>query len=353
MPTGGYLRRQSGRLAARSPRYCGGPRARSAADAVEVDWGDRDQLLGSWSADSLSASGCGALPSASWISVSASSCAIHVPARGCRKLCQGWSGDISVLVDEAAAVCRWDDSKLLPVGVWRLRRCQRNSVSGVTSHPARLGRGSAAAIAPSKLRSASVSSGRSTCPFERPKRTAKRANDTSNRYRMRHMASQDAAHHAWSAHRTIFWAPTGIFTGNCPCGFGLVRLVVLGRAARVRCVPAQQGEQSGMINPKSRRRSEKRLPSMSLEPQADLPPLPPPDELTTRTTKTLVWNADPDLEVYVVDRRTLNSQERLVDFALVVTAQALRNPGHLGADQQGARPPAPAMHRRYAVGAFC
>ena len=71
-------------------------------------------------------------------------------------------------------MCRWDDSKLLPVGVWRLRRCQRNSVSGVTSHPARLGRGSAAAIAPSKLRSASVSSGRSTCPFERPKRTAKR-----------------------------------------------------------------------------------------------------------------------------------------------------------------------------------
>ena len=110
----------------------------------------------------------------------------------------------------------------------------------------------------------------------------------------------------------------GIFTGNCPCGFGLV---VLGRAARVRCVPAQQGEQSGMINPKSRRHSEKRLPSMSLEPRADLPPLPPPDELITRTTKTLVWNADPDLEVYVVDRRTLNSQERLVDFALVVTAR--------------------------------
>ena len=134
-------------------------------------------------------------------------------------------------------------------------------------------------------------------------------------------ASQDAAHHAWSAHTTISWAPTGIFTGNCPCGFGLVGLVVLGRAARVRCVPAQQGEQSGMINPKSRRRSEKRLPSKSLEPQADLPPLPPPDELITRTTKTLVWNADPDLEVYVVDRRTLDSQERLVDFALVVTAR--------------------------------
>ena len=42
------------------------------------------------------------------------------------------------------------------------RRCQRNSVSGVTSHPARLGRASAAAIAASKLRSSSVSSGRST-----------------------------------------------------------------------------------------------------------------------------------------------------------------------------------------------
>ena len=43
------------------------------------------------------------------------------------------------------------------------RRCQRNSVSGVTSHPARLGRANAAAIAASKLRSASVNSGRSTC----------------------------------------------------------------------------------------------------------------------------------------------------------------------------------------------
>ena len=43
------------------------------------------------------------------------------------------------------------------------RRCQRNSVSGVTSHPVRLDRGSAAAIAASKLRSASVISGRSIC----------------------------------------------------------------------------------------------------------------------------------------------------------------------------------------------
>ena len=48
------------------------------------------------------------------------------------------------------------------------RRCQRNSVSGVTNHPARLGRGSAAAIAPSKLRSVSVNLGRSTCRRSTP-----------------------------------------------------------------------------------------------------------------------------------------------------------------------------------------
>ena len=37
---------------------------------------------------------------------------------------------------------------------------KRNSASGVTSHPARLGRASAAAIAPSNVRTASVASGR-------------------------------------------------------------------------------------------------------------------------------------------------------------------------------------------------
>ena len=85
------------------------------------------------------------------------------------------------------------------------RRCQRNSVSGVTSHPARLGRGSAAAIAPSKLRSASVSPGRSTCrrstpswwrntmisrSFERPDRTVSRASDARNRYKIRYTRNQ-------------------------------------------------------------------------------------------------------------------------------------------------------------------
>ena len=83
------------------------------------------------------------------------------------------------------------------------RRCQRNSVSGVTSHPARLGRGSAAAIAPSKLRS--VMSGRSTCrrstpswwrntmisrSFERPDRTVSRASDARNRYKIRYTTNQ-------------------------------------------------------------------------------------------------------------------------------------------------------------------
>ena len=85
------------------------------------------------------------------------------------------------------------------------RRCQRNSVSGVTSHPARLGRASAAAIAPSKLRSASVSAGRSICrrstaswwrntmisrSFERPERTASRASDARNRYKIRYTRIQ-------------------------------------------------------------------------------------------------------------------------------------------------------------------
>ena len=86
------------------------------------------------------------------------------------------------------------------------RRCQRNSVSEVTSHPARLGRESAAAIAPSKLRSASVSSGRSTWrrstaswwrntmisrSFERPDRTVSRASDANNRYKIRDTRNQD------------------------------------------------------------------------------------------------------------------------------------------------------------------
>ena len=84
-------------------------------------------------------------------------------------------------------------------------RCQRNSVSGVTSHPARLRRGSAAAIAPSKVRSASVNSGRSTCrrstpswwrntmisrSFERRERTARRTSATKQRYMMRYTRTQ-------------------------------------------------------------------------------------------------------------------------------------------------------------------
>ena len=86
------------------------------------------------------------------------------------------------------------------------RRCQRNSVSGVTSHPARLGRASAAAIAASKLRSASVNSGRSiwrrstaswwrntmiSRSLERPERTVSRASDARNRYKIRYARTQD------------------------------------------------------------------------------------------------------------------------------------------------------------------
>ena len=64
----------------------------------------------------------------------------------------------------------------------------------------------AAAMAPSRARSSSASAGRLFCrcrtaserrstmisrSFERPERTAKRANDTSNRYRIRHIEPQD------------------------------------------------------------------------------------------------------------------------------------------------------------------
>ena len=120
------------------------------------------------------------------------------------------------------------------------RRCQRSRVSGVTSQPARCRRGRAAAIAPSRARSSLARAARLFCrcrtvswwrstmisrSFECPERTAKRANDTRNRYRTRHMGpriasvapvegattefrpatdSQHAAHHAWSAHTTAF-----------------------------------------------------------------------------------------------------------------------------------------------------
>ena len=93
---------------------------------------------------------------------------------------------------------------------WRAmrRRRQRSRVSGVTSQPARCGRGNAAAMAPSRARSSSASAGRLfwrcravswwrntmiSRSLERPERTAKRANDTSNRYRMRHIGPQDAS----------------------------------------------------------------------------------------------------------------------------------------------------------------
>ena len=71
-------------------------------------------------------------------------------------------------------------------------RCQRSRVSGVTIRPCRSRRGSAAAIAPSSVRSSSLSTGRLFCrrstvfswrstmisrSFERPVRTARRARE--------------------------------------------------------------------------------------------------------------------------------------------------------------------------------
>ena len=89
------------------------------------------------------------------------------------------------------------------------RRCQRSSVSGVTSQPTRRGRGSAAAIAPSRLLSLSLRVGRliwrrSTASwwrntmisrsFERPSARPARASAARNRYRTRvHEAPASAA----------------------------------------------------------------------------------------------------------------------------------------------------------------
>jgi len=81
---------------------------------------------------------------------------------------------------------------------WRAMRlrCQRSSVSGVTIQPSRSRRGSAAATAPSRLRSSSLSSGRSICrrrtmswwrsttisrSLERPDRTVSRASAVRRR----------------------------------------------------------------------------------------------------------------------------------------------------------------------------
>ena len=110
------------------------------------------------------------------------------------------------------------------------RRCQRNSVSGVTSHPARLGRGSAAAIAASKVRSVSVSSGRSTWRrntaswwrntiisrfFERPDRTVSRASDARNRYKIRYTRIQDRPSSLQvNAHDRVFGTPQPRFKGS-------------------------------------------------------------------------------------------------------------------------------------------
>ena len=70
-----------------------------------------------------------------------------------------------------------------------------------------------------RVRSSSASAGRLFCrcrtlswwrstmisrSFECPERTAKRANDTSNRYRMRQMGSRMEAHYGSSAHTAAF-----------------------------------------------------------------------------------------------------------------------------------------------------
>ena len=142
---------------------------------------------------------------------------------GCPKWCRGWSGGMFGFSRAIRSTSRRFSTVVCgrPAGrvgwvQWRAmrRRCQRNKVSGVTSQPARCRRGKAAATAPSRARSSSASAGRSVCrlrtvswwrntmisrPFARPERTAKRANDTSNRYRTRHIGPQDRERRTRSA----------------------------------------------------------------------------------------------------------------------------------------------------------
>ena len=138
------------------------------------------------------------------------------------------------------------------------RRCQRNSVSGVTGHPVRLGRASAAAIAPSKLRSASVSSGRSTWrgstaswwrntmisrSFERPDRTVSRASDARNRYKIRYTRTASARIAAGQRPRPSFRHPQGAVTRSRPSR-GSVRPRLANASSRNIC--------SSIVEPRSR-----------------------------------------------------------------------------------------------------
>jgi hypothetical protein len=105
---------------------------------------------------------------------------------------------------------------------WRAmrRRCHRSNVSGVTNQPARSRRGSAAPIAPSSVRSSSLSAGRSiwrrrtlswwrrtmiSRSLDRPERTARRANKAMKRHRIRDTAIDDGGRSALvKPHNQIF-----------------------------------------------------------------------------------------------------------------------------------------------------
>jgi len=120
---------------------------------------------------------------------------VHNLVCGGRKLCRAWSGDMSVFVDESVALGRFHDLKVALVQMRRRLRSQGWSllegavapVAEADEPTSRLGWGSAAAMAPSRVRSPSLSDGRSICrrrteswwrnttvsrSLERPERTA-------------------------------------------------------------------------------------------------------------------------------------------------------------------------------------
>ena len=104
-------------------------------------------------------------------------------------------------------------------------RCHRSRVSGVTIQPWRSWRGSVAAMAPSRVRSSSMSAGRpiwrrstvfwwrstmSSRSLDRPERTASRARSIRSRWRMRDTSNQDGGICPGQHPRATFRAGQGV-----------------------------------------------------------------------------------------------------------------------------------------------
>ena len=64
------------------------------------------------------------------------------------------------------------------------------------------------------------------------------------------------------------------------------------------------------------------LPSLAIEPEPDLPPMPPKYQQTEMVPVVeYVPSADPAVEVQIVKRKTLGPDDRLVDFAVMLESR--------------------------------